>query len=143
MRYGRSPPPTRGYGCLILAMWSMGGASGACFPLFPNFGESGLQTPTVERPHQVGRCLRAFLKEGRKAPERNPAVKLAGSVNQRAREFERVPLGGPRGTVTVALGPRDSASEPRARLREAGGQKRPQLREIDATRPAAGSSPEP
>ena len=47
----------------------------------------------------------------RKAPESNPAVKLTRGVNQRAREFERVALGGPRATVGVALGPRDSRFE--------------------------------
>lgn len=82
-------------------------------------------------------------KRSRKAPERNPAVKLTRGVNQRAREFERVALGGPRGTVTVALGPRDLASEPRARPSEGSGQKRPQLRGFDAIRPDAGSSPGP
>lgn len=76
-------------------------------------------------------------------PESNPAVKLTRDVNQRARGSERVALGGPRGTVTIALGPRDRASEPRARPPQAGGQKRPQLREIDAILPAASSSTGP
>ena len=51
-------------------------------------------------------------------------------------------LGGPRGTVTVALGPRDSVSEQIARLREGGGRPPPQLREFDSILLAAGSWPE-
>lgn len=72
--------------------------------------------PSMPAPQPgLSPIARWILLAARKAPERNPAVKLRPPVNQRARESERVGAGGARATVGVALGPRDSVSRPRAR----------------------------